>query len=43
MVAIIEGADPWEPGRAASVTLVFDGDFSRPVRQRQHAGNVRIQ
>jgi N-acyl-D-aspartate/D-glutamate deacylase len=43
MVAIIEGADPWEPGRAASVTLVFDGDFSRPVRQRQHAGSVRIQ
>jgi N-acyl-D-amino-acid deacylase len=43
MVAIIEGADPWEPGRVPSITLVFDSDFSKPLRLLPRAGSVRVQ
>jgi hypothetical protein len=43
MVALFEGADPSQPDRRPSITLVFDGDFSKPVRLPRPPRSIRIQ
>jgi N-acyl-D-amino-acid deacylase len=43
MVAMIEGADPWHDERRPLITVVFDSDFSKPVRQHQSfQGGIQI-
>jgi hypothetical protein len=43
MVAVFEKADPWEAERRPLVTVVFDGDAARPMRQYlSSSGGVRI-
>jgi len=43
MVATIEAADPWHEERRPLITVVFDSDFSKPVRQHQpFRGGIQI-
>jgi N-acyl-D-amino-acid deacylase len=43
MVATIEAADPWDDQRRPLITVVFDGDFSKPVRQpHPFPGSIQV-